>query len=85
MFRKNSRTKAVKVSKQLLVAQSDVNRAQLIGAMTALAAGVYRLASSLGSIVAATVLLAGGVRAFRRARPVRAGAGASATRRRTLL
>ena len=59
--------------KQLLMAESELNRAQLVGDMTALTAGVRTLtrrAASLGSIALSSAALATGLAAVQRGRPV---------------
>jgi len=58
--------------KQLLIAESDLNRAQLAGEMATLAADVRRLADhakSLGSITSSAASLIAGLASFRRSRP----------------
>jgi hypothetical protein len=58
--------------KQLLLAESELNRSQLLGEMAALAADVHALkerAQSLGSIASAIAVLVIGIRAFRRGKP----------------
>ena len=57
--------------KQLLVAESELHRARLIGEWVAMTGGVRTLTArvkSLGSIASAAALLAAGVSAFRRGR-----------------
>ena len=59
--------------KQLLIAESELNRAQLVGDMAALTAGVRALtdrAKSFGSIASAAALLVAGLAALRRAKPM---------------
>jgi len=63
--------------KQLLIAESDRNRAQLAGDMAALTAGVRALndrAQSFGSIASSAAVLVAGLAAFRRGKPVDADA-----------
>jgi hypothetical protein len=58
--------------KQLLIAESELNRAQLVGDMTALAAGVRALtdrAQSFGSIASSVAVLVAGLAGFRRGQP----------------
>ncbi len=60
---------SLKSRKQLLIAESELNRAQLAGDLTALADGVRTLtdrAKSFGSIVSSTMVLVAGLAAFRR-------------------
>lgn len=62
--------------KQLLIAESELNRAQLVGDWEALAAGVRRVsnrARSFGSIASATAVLVAGVAAIRRGKAAKAG------------
>ena len=57
--------------KQLLIAESELGRAQLIGDMAALTADVHTLtnrAKSFGSIASSAAALVVGLAAFRRAR-----------------
>ncbi len=59
--------------KQLLIAESELNRAQLAGDLTALAAGARTLAhraKSFGSIVSSTAVVVAGLTAFRRGKCV---------------
>ncbi len=63
--------------KQLLIAESELNRAQLGEDLAALAAGVRALtdrAKSFGSIVSSTALLVAALAAFRRGKLVDADA-----------
>jgi hypothetical protein len=63
--------------KQLLIAESELNRAQLAGDMTALTEGVRTLtdrAKSLGSIASSAAVLMAGLASFRRGKPADAGA-----------
>lgn len=63
--------------KRLLVAESELNRAQLVGDMAALTAGVRTLtdrAKSFGSIASAAAVLVAGLAAFRRGKYVEADA-----------
>lgn len=59
MLRTNCRQREAKARKQLLVAESGLNRHRVIGAVVAIAAGVHTLATSLGSLATAAVVLAG--------------------------
>ena len=77
MFRKNPRMNPLESRKQLLIAESEINRAQLVGDMAAVAAGVRTLtnrAKSFGSIASTAAVLVAGLAAFRRGKPVDAGA-----------
>jgi len=59
--------------KQLLIAESELNRAQLVGDLAALTAGARTLAhraKSFGSIVSSTAVLVAGLTAFRRGKCV---------------
>ena len=59
--------------KQMLIAESELNRAQLIGDMAALTAGVRTLtdrAISFGSIASSAAVLVAGLAAFRRGKRV---------------
>ena len=63
--------------KQLLIAESEINRAQLVGDMAALAAGVRTLtdrAKSFGSIASSAAVLVAALAAFKRGKPVDADA-----------
>jgi hypothetical protein len=63
--------------KQLLIAESELNRAQLAGDMAALTAGVRTItdrAKSFGSIASSAAVLVAGLAAFRRSKPVGAAA-----------
>ena len=63
--------------KQLLIAESELNRAQLVGEITALKAGVRAFthrATSLGPIASSAAMLAMGLAAYQRDQPVVAGA-----------
>ena len=57
--------------KQLLIAESELNREQVVDDLAAMTAGVHALtdrAKTFSSIASATALLAAGVAAFRRGR-----------------
>ena len=63
--------------KQLLIAESELNRAQLVGDMAALTAGVRTLtdrAKSFGTIASSAAVLVAGLAAFRRGKPMDADA-----------
>ncbi|HUD47810.1 MAG TPA: hypothetical protein VMR33_13330 [Candidatus Baltobacteraceae bacterium] len=58
--------------KQLLLAESELNRAQLAEELQTVAHGVHSLvgrAKSFGWIISSTAVLAGALAAFRRGRP----------------
>jgi hypothetical protein len=72
--------------KQLLIVESELNRAQLAGDMAALTAGVRTLtdrAKSFGSIASSAAVLVAGLAAFRRGKPM--GADAKPSWLRTIL
>jgi hypothetical protein len=76
MFGKKSHVTPLELRKQLLIAESELNRAQLVGDMDALTAGVRTLigrVKSFGSIASAAALLVAGLAAFRRGKCVDAG------------
>jgi hypothetical protein len=76
----------LKLRKQLLIAESELNRAQLAGDMAALADGVLSLAgraARVASIASTAAALAGGLAAFRRGKS--ADTGAKHSRLRTIL
>ena len=86
MFGKNPRMNTLQSRKQLLLAESELNRAQLAGDMAALTAEVRTLtdrAKSFGSIASSAAVLVAGLTAFRRGKP--AGADAKPSWRQTLL
>jgi len=63
--------------KQLLIAESELNRAQLVRDMAALTDGVRTItdrARSFGSIASSALLLVAGLAAFRHRKPVDADA-----------
>ena len=77
MFGKNPRVNPLASRKQLLVAESELNRAQLAGDMAVLTAGVRTLtdrAKSSGSIASSAAVLVAGLAACRRDRAVDAKA-----------
>jgi hypothetical protein len=68
---------ALESRKQILIAESELNRAQLGADLAALTAGVRSLADrakSLGSLVSAAAVLVAGLMAFRRSPPATADA-----------
>jgi hypothetical protein len=77
MFGKDSRVSRLETRKQLLLAESEFNREQLIDGMIALTAGVHTLtdrAKSIGSIASAAAVLVAGLAAFRHSKSAPAGA-----------
>ena len=77
MFGKNPRMNPLESRKQLLIAESELNRAQLVGDMAALTAEVRTLAGrakSFGSIASSAAVLVAGLAAFRRGKPADADA-----------
>jgi len=75
MFGKNSRIKALETRKQLLIAESDLNRAQLLQAWQAMAGEVHALArhaKTISAVASAAGLLVAGVSSFRRQKPAAA-------------
>jgi hypothetical protein len=86
MFGKNPRLNPLESRKQLLIAESELNRAQLIGDMAALTAGVRTLADRVktcGSLASSAALLVAGLAAFRRGKS--GDAGVKPSRWQTLL
>jgi len=74
---KNARINPLESRKRLLIAESELNRAQLIGDIAALKEGVHALtgrAKSLGSIASSAAVLVAGVSAFWRGKPAEAAA-----------
>ncbi len=66
--------------KQLLIAESELNRAQLVGDMAALTEGVRALtgrAKSFGSIALSGAALVAGLAALRRGKPTESGVKSS--------
>ena len=86
MFGKKPRLNPLESRKQLLIAESELNRAQLAGDMAALTAGGHTLtdrAKSFGSIASSAAVLVAGLAAFRRGKL--AGADAKPSWLQTLL
>ena len=86
MFGKKPRINPLESRKQLLIAESELNRAQMVGDMAALTAGVRTLtdrAKSFGSIASSAAVLVAGLAAFRRGKPM--GADAKPSWLRTIL
>lgn len=72
MFGNHPRVNPLESRKQLLIAESELNRAQLEQEWVALTAGVRTLTGrvkSFGSIASAAALVVAGLAAFRRGRP----------------
>jgi len=77
MFGTQSHVTPLESRKQLLIAESELNRAQLVGDMAALTAGVHTLtdrAKSFRSIASSAAMLVAGLAAFRRTRSAPADA-----------
>jgi len=76
MFGKNPRMTPLQSRKQLLLVESELNRALLVGDMAALAADVRALTSrakSIATIASSTAALVAGLAAFRRKKSESAG------------
>ena len=76
MFGKKSRVTPLELRKQLLIAESEINRAQLVQEWVAMMVGVRTLTGrvkSFGSIASAAALLVAGLAAFRRGKRADAG------------
>lgn len=75
MFGNNPPMSRLESRKQLLIAESELNREQLLAEIIVLTAGVHAVAGrvkSFGSIASTAALLAAGVAAFRRGASVAA-------------
>lgn len=75
MFGKNPRMNPLESRKKMLIAESELNRAQLVGEMAALTSDVRALtdrARSFGSIASSAALLVAGLTALWRGKPVTA-------------
>jgi hypothetical protein len=73
MFGKKPRLNPLELRKQLLIAESEINRAQLVQEWVAMTVGVRTLTDrvkSFGSIASAAALLVAGLAAFRRGKRV---------------
>jgi hypothetical protein len=73
MFGKTPRISPLELRKKLLLAESEINRAQLVQELQTVAHGVRSLADrakSFGWIISSTAVLAGALAAFRRTKPV---------------
>jgi hypothetical protein len=72
MFGKNTGMTSLQSRKQLLIAESELNRAQMVEDMSALKADVCAFthrAKSFDSIVSSTAMLVAGLAAFRCGKP----------------
>jgi len=75
MFGKNPRLSPLELRKQLLLAESELNRAQLAKDMAAMKAGVHTLidrAKSFDMIASSAAVLVTGLAAFQRGKPAAA-------------
>jgi len=73
MFGNNHRVNPLESRKQLLIAESELNRAQLAGDWAAITAGIRTVtdrARSFGSIASSAAVLAAGLAALRRGKSV---------------
>ena len=76
MFGNHPRVSPLESQKRLLIAESELNRAQLVGDMAALAGSARAFtgrAKSFGSIASVGALLVAGISAFRRGKSVFTG------------
>lgn len=72
MFEKNPHLNQLQSRKQLLIAESELNRAQMIGDITVLTEDVRALtdrAKAYGTIASSAALLAAGLAAFKPSKP----------------
>ena len=77
MFGKNARMNRLASRKRLLVAESELNRAQLAQEWSAMATGIHSMtdrAKSFSSILSAVAALVAGLAAFRRGQRAPGGA-----------
>ena len=77
MFGKNPRISPLEMRKQLLLAESELNRTQFVQELQTVADGVRSLADrgkSFGLILSSTAMLVGFMAAFRRRKHVESGA-----------
>jgi hypothetical protein len=73
---KNLRLSPLESRKQLLIAESEINRVQMLGDVVAVSAGVRTFADragTLGTITMSTATLVAGLSALRRGQPAAAG------------
>ena len=76
MSGKNPRLNPLESRKQLLIAESELNRAQLVEDMAAMKADVRTLtdrAKTIGSLASSAAVLVAGLAAFRRSKSAPAG------------
>ena len=81
---RNTRVNPLELRKQLLIAESELNRAQLSEEWQKMTEGVHSFAGrvkSVGSVASAAALLVAGMSAFRRRRAGPAGAKPSWSQR----
>ena len=84
MLGRNTRVNPLELRKQLLIAESELNRAQLSEEWQTMREGVHSFAGrvkSVGSVASAAALLVAGTSAFRRRRAAPAGVKPSWFRR----
>ena len=77
MFGNNPHLNALQLRKQLLIAESELNRAQMVENLAALAAGARTLASrtkSFGLVASSAAVMVAGLAAFQRGKPADSGA-----------
>ena len=77
MFGKKPRLNPLESRKQLLIAESELNRAQLVQEWDAMTAGIRTFTARVktyGSIASSAAVLVAGLAAFRRGKPVDADA-----------
>jgi len=73
LAKKNRRLSSLELRKHLLLAESELNRAQLVQELQTVAGGVRSLAvraKSFSLIVSSTAMVVGTLAAFRRSKPV---------------
>ena len=76
MRRKLPRVSALELRKELLIAESELNRMHLMGEWQAMSEGIGRLTTrvkSVGTFASVTAVLVAGVAAFRRGKAGEAG------------
>jgi hypothetical protein len=77
MFGKNPRVNQLESRKQLLIAESEINRLRMLEELEVMTEGVRGLADrvkSVGSLASTAALIAAGVTAFRRSQAMPDGA-----------
>ena len=80
MFGSNPRVNLLASRKELLIAESELNRAHIVGELGTLKAGVYTFAArakSFGSVASSAAVLVAGLAAFKRSPAEDTGAGPS--------